>query len=181
MKLILALALPALAAAASSPTFASGAIVERGVLNSSQTQFVVANNSIFIGDAKYSSYSEPLILTYPGNQGSVVFTSFHKTVADFQSLLVYPYEARAVEFNTPRSAVFPIGATPFNFAITASVTADVTNNLLRYKDMDAWYACSTATTPEGTYQLFFVGTGVPVPDGCTRVDINTFANGACSA
>lgn len=43
MKLILALALPALAAA-SSPTFVAGAIVQRGVLNTAQTQLVVVNS-----------------------------------------------------------------------------------------------------------------------------------------
>ena len=49
--------------------------------------------SAYIGDIKYDTYSQPLILTYPLPEvGRLSFTSYHASPTGWQNLYIYPAE-----------------------------------------------------------------------------------------
>jgi hypothetical protein len=86
-----------------------------------------ANGTAYVGDIKYSIYSEPLLSNFPppslfltdGGKNIVTggkdalahtFTSFHQTPTGWQTLYVLADQSRGMGFSTPHSASFPEGA-----------------------------------------------------------------------
>jgi len=69
-----------------------------------------ANGTAYIGDIKYSVYSEPLLITGGKNALAHTFTSFHQTPTGWQTLYVLADQSREMGFSTPHSAFFPKGA-----------------------------------------------------------------------
>ncbi|KAL7268639.1 hypothetical protein RUND412_008725 [Rhizina undulata] len=109
------------------------------------SSLMYANSSAYIGNIKYSVYSEPLELSAYG-----AFTSIHVTPTGWQNLYVYTNESQPIGFTTPHSAYVPNGAT------TAGLGES--SGKFTWDGEQKWKACRVPEdTVDGTYQIYWDG------------------------
>ncbi|KAF8426202.1 hypothetical protein EV426DRAFT_18408 [Tirmania nivea] len=135
------------------------------------------NGSLWIGDAKIDSSSEPFIFA-KGTPGpsSISFTSWHAVPTGWRNMWVYPNDMKPPGFTAPHSAFIPKGADAFNFTIGTTST----DKRFRYKQTNRWHACPSPTKPR-YYQIIYVGGTNRAPKECTAVVLNVSPYGTCAA
>ncbi|RPB10059.1 hypothetical protein P167DRAFT_537990 [Morchella conica CCBAS932] len=171
--------------AAALTTMVSGAAIEKRdalpakfTLTSTSTgldgliypTLMYANSSAYIGNIKYSTYSESLDLTSGGDGAS--FQSFHSSPTGSQRLYVYPTESKPIGFTVPHSAAVPTGA------VTTGITQE--GGLFAVNGISgSWKACKVDESKvQGTWQLYWDGAGTLEAEGCVAVNI-TVAESSC--
>jgi hypothetical protein len=125
-----------------------------------------ANNSAFIGQVRYESESERLIIT---NGGS--FTSIHASPTGSQQMWVYPALTQPIGFTVPHSGLLPDD--------TSSVGFNFTGGLFGVNGTTSkWVACPSEFTDDGNWtiaQIFWQG-GDANPS-CVPVNLTQYVYG----
>ncbi|KAI5808250.1 hypothetical protein DFH27DRAFT_303013 [Peziza echinospora] len=137
-------------------------------LTSFYGQVSYANSSAYIGDIKYNTYSEPLILSYPdASVGRLSFTSYHSAPTGWQNLLIFPTENKGISFTIPHSGAVPPTAAVSGFTVDVGGT-----ELFGYNgDTAKWFACPVEGYADGIRQIVYNGAGEAVSTGCTKVTL----------
>jgi hypothetical protein len=126
------------------------------------TNLIYANNSLFIGNIKYETYSEPFIVSPQGS-----FLSQHQAPTGWQYTYVYPSESAPVGLTIAHAGGSPpAGASTegFNFNINGNWAINGTRN---------WLACAVEKDDAGnweTAQIHWLGS----PNGsgeCTPISL----------
>jgi hypothetical protein len=112
------------------------------------TQLYFANNSAFIGQVRYQSESEPLIISAESG-----FTSQHQAPTGFTSAYLTPGKTSALQWTIPHSGLIPEGASPVGFNFTGDLWG--VNGTT-----DKWAACPVAFSADGNWtiaQIYYEG------------------------
>ncbi|CCX30324.1 hypothetical protein FPQ18DRAFT_313528 [Pyronema domesticum] len=127
-----------------------------------------ANGSAYIGNIKYNTYSEPLLLSGLNPQYGNGFTSFHSSPTGWQTFFVYENQTRPISFTVPHSAYIPAGAATTGFGVFDGNFKLQSNGKISEK----WIACqvSKAATPYDSWQILWNGEGKTM-DNCKDVKL----------
>lgn len=119
-----------------------------------------ANTSAYIGQIKYQSYSEPLIVgDLNTDDNSVTFLSIHASPTGYQQMYVVPHESQPVGFSVPHGSA-PSGARTDGFTI------DMNGNLLN-NGLNLFFACQDgALAAMNSYQIYWLAGGDPEGMSC---------------
>ncbi|OAP62789.1 hypothetical protein AYL99_02016 [Fonsecaea erecta] len=135
-----------------------------------------ANSSAYIGQIKYQSYSEPLIVSGAKNGiDTLTFQSIHTSPTGWQQMYVVPQQSKPVGFSTPHGSP-PSGVRTNEFSFTW-------NGSLQNHGRNFFYACQDAAgtlAAINSYQIWWIADGFPrgwtckgplnihAADGCAR-------------
>ncbi|KIY04060.1 uncharacterized protein Z520_00752 [Fonsecaea multimorphosa CBS 102226] len=135
-----------------------------------------ANSSAYIGQIKYQSYSEPLIVSGARNGiDTITFQSIHSSPTGWQQMYVVPGQSKPVGFSVPHGSP-PAGVRTNEFSFTW-------NGSLQNHGRNFFYACQDAAGTLAaihSYQIWWMANGFPrnwtckgplnihVADGCAR-------------
>jgi hypothetical protein len=135
-----------------------------------------ANSSAYIGQIKYQSYSEPLIVSGArGRTDTITFQSIHSSPTGWQQMYVVPRQSRPVGFSTPHGSP-PAGVRVGEFGFAR-------NGGLENRGLNLFYFCRQPfgeLAKTHTYQLYWLAGGIPrnltcrgpayihATDGCSR-------------
>ncbi|KIW86314.1 hypothetical protein Z517_01710 [Fonsecaea pedrosoi CBS 271.37] len=135
-----------------------------------------ANSSAYIGQIKYQSYSEPLIVS-GGRNGvdTLTFQSIHASPTGWQQMYVVPRQSRPVGFSTPHGSP-PAGVRTNEFSFNW-------NGALQNHGRNFFYACEDnagALAAIHSWQIWWIADAFPrnytcrgplhihIADGCAR-------------
>jgi hypothetical protein len=144
-------------------------------INTLQTfRLSYANSSAYLGQIKYQSYAEPLIVGdfTQGKDNSVSFLSIHQSPTGYQQMYVVPHQTQPVGFSVPHGgAPQGVSTTGFSFGPRGA---------LLHNGVNRFYACQNAAlAQENSYQLWWVAGGQPNGVGCVG-PIKIVAGDACA-
>lgn len=121
-----------------------------------------ANSSAYIGQIKYQTYSEPLVVQGADINGAadgLSFISIHSAPTGFQEMYIIPHETQPVGFSVPH------GSPPANVRTTGFTFGPAGNLLNNGKKL--FYACQNAADAEiNSYQIWWFGNGKPNGVSC---------------
>jgi hypothetical protein len=121
-----------------------------------------ANTSAYIGQIKYESYSEPLVVSGAGVAGSgdgLTFLSIHSAPTGFQQAYVVPHQTQPMGFSLPHGGP-PPGVRTTGWAFDG-------NGVLTNNGRNLFYACQNAEQAAiNTYQIWWWGAGEPNGVSC---------------
>jgi hypothetical protein len=116
-----------------------------------------ANSSAWIGQIKYQSYSEPLIVSgadVAGNTGDLSFLSIHSAPTGSQDAYVVPHQTQPIGFSIPHGSP-PPGVRTTGWAFDG-------NGILTNNGHNLFYACQNAEQAAiNSYQIWWWGAGEP--------------------
>jgi len=133
-----------------------------------------ANSSAYIGEIKYQSYAEPLVIgNLSGNDNSVSFLSIHQSPTGFQQMYITPHQSQPVGFSVPHGgAPQGVSTTGFSFGPKGA---------LRYNGLNKFYACQNdALASLNTYQIFWNAAGNPTGGFTCKGPIKIQSGDACN-
>lgn len=129
-------------------------------------QLLYANNSVFIGQARYELTSEPLIISAESS-----FLSIHQAPTGYQFAFVYPGQTAPLQYSVAHGGIVPEGASQlgFNFTGTLWGVNGTTNK---------WVACPTAFAEDGNWNIaqIYYQDGA-VNSSCAPVNLTQFIYG----
>ncbi len=122
-----------------------------------------ANSSAYLGQIKYQTYSEPLIVSGANVDGStgngLSFLSIHSAPTGGQEMYLVPHQTQPIGFSVPHGGAPPgVRTTGFGF-----------NNqgVLENNGRNLFYACQDAEQAAlNSYQIWWWGAGRPNGVGC---------------
>jgi hypothetical protein len=121
-----------------------------------------ANSSAWLGQIKYQSYSEPLIVSgagLAGNADGLGFLSIHQAPTGFQDAYIVPHQTQPIGFSTPHGSP-PAGVRTQGWAFDS-------NGVLTNNGHNLFYACQNAEDAEiNSYQIWWWGAGEPNGVSC---------------
>lgn len=121
-----------------------------------------ANSSAYIGQIKYQSYSEPLVVSgagIAGNANGLGFLSIHQAPTGFQDAYIVPHQTKPIGFSTPHGSP-PSGVRTQGWAFDR-------NGVLTNNGHNLFYACQNAQQAAiNTYQIWWWGAGEPNGVSC---------------
>ncbi|KAF8254037.1 hypothetical protein K440DRAFT_618635 [Wilcoxina mikolae CBS 423.85] len=130
--------------------------------------FMFANDSAYIGNAKYDLSSEPLLF-----DKKTAFTSFHASPTGWQNLYIFPNETAPVGFTTPHSMAVPKGAREYGF------TDD--DKMFKYDSGEGpkakWAVCPVKEQA-GSWQLYWKG-GKKLAKDCVCIKLKIHKKREC--
>ncbi|KIW72035.1 hypothetical protein PV04_00259 [Phialophora macrospora] len=132
-----------------------------------------ANSSAYIGQIKYQSYAEPLVIgNFSGDDNAVSFLSIHASPTGSQQMYITPGETQPVGFSVPHGgAPQGVSTSGFSFGPEGALLHNGVNN---------FYACQNAEQAElNSYQIWWWGAGQPGAVSCTG-PIKIVAGDACA-
>lgn len=132
-----------------------------------------ANSSAYLGQIKYQSYAEPLVVgALSGGDNSVSFLSIHQTPTGNQQMYVVPHQTQPVGFSVPHGGA-PAGVSTTGFSFGPK-------GALLHNGVNRFYACQNAElAQENSYQLWWVAGGQPNGVGCVG-PVRIVAGDACA-
>ncbi|EXJ63413.1 uncharacterized protein A1O5_11462 [Cladophialophora psammophila CBS 110553] len=135
-----------------------------------------ANGSAYIGQIKYQTYSEPLIVSGArGGSDRITFQSIHSSPTGWQNMYVVPRQSKPIGFSPPHGSA-PVGTRTNEFSFTW-------NGSLQNHGRNFFYACQDAAGTLAaihSYQIWWIADGFPsrwmckgplnihAADGCAR-------------
>ncbi|KAI5821419.1 hypothetical protein BZA77DRAFT_299518 [Pyronema omphalodes] len=127
-----------------------------------------ANGSAYIGNIKYNTYSEPLLLSGLNPTYGNIFTSFHSSPTGWQTFFVYENQTRPISFTVPHSGYVPPGAKTTGFGVFDGRFQLKSNGKISEK----WIACQVPKdmAPYDSWQILWNGEGKKV-DNCKDVKL----------
>jgi hypothetical protein len=135
-----------------------------------------ANSSAYIGQIKYQTYSEPLIVSGAQNGiDTLTFQSIHSSPNGWQQMYVTPRQSKPVGFSTPRGSP-PQGVRVNEFSFNWNRSG------LQNHGRNLFYACQDAggkLAALHSYQIWWMGDGFPSRWSC-RGPINIRAADGCA-
>jgi hypothetical protein len=121
-----------------------------------------ANTSAWIGQIKYQSYSEPLIVSgadVAGNADGLSFLSIHSAPTGFQDAYIVPHQTQPIGFSIPLGSP-PPGVRTTGWAFDG-------NGILTNNGYNLFYACQNAEQAAiNSYQIWWWGAGEPNGVSC---------------
>ncbi|EXJ65334.1 hypothetical protein A1O7_01675 [Cladophialophora yegresii CBS 114405] len=135
-----------------------------------------ANTSAYIGQIKYQSYAEPLVVSAftatDSSSNGVSFLSIHQSPTGFQNMYIIPEETQPVGFSVPHgSAPQGVSTTRFSFGADGALLHEGVNN---------FYACQNAEQAAmNSFQIWWFGAGQPNGVGC-KGPVRIVAGDACA-
>ena len=121
-----------------------------------------ANSSAWIGQIKYQSYSEPLIVSgadVAGNTDDLSFLSIHSVPTGFQEAYIVPHQTQPIGFSIPHGSP-PPGVRTTGWAFDG-------NGILTNNGHNLFYACQNAEQAAiNSYQIWWWGAGEPNGVSC---------------
>jgi hypothetical protein len=134
-----------------------------------------ANSSAYIGQIKYQTYSEPLVVQgadVAGSSDGLSFISIHSAPTGFQEMYIVPHQTKPVGFSVPHGSA-PAGVR------TTGFTFGPAGNLLN-NGRKLFYACQNAEQASiNSYQIWWFGDGQPNGVSC-RGPINIKQTDGCA-
>jgi hypothetical protein len=116
-----------------------------------------ANSSAWIGQIKYQSYSEPLIVSgadVAGNTDDLSFLSIHSAPTGSQDAYVVPHQTQPIGFSIPHGSP-PPGVRTTGWAFDG-------DGILTNNGHNLFYACQNAEQAAiNSYQIWWWGAGEP--------------------
>lgn len=116
-----------------------------------------ANSTAWIGQIKYQSYSEPLIVAgadVAGNSDVLSFLSIHSAPTGFQEAYIVPHQTQPIGFSIPHGSP-PPGVRTTGWAFDR-------NGILTNNGHNLFYACQNAEQAAiNSYQIWWWGAGEP--------------------
>merc|ERR1712110_136758 len=125
--------------------------------------------SVYIGNVKYSTGSEPLLLSGGSSEYGISFTSFHAAPTGWQSMYVFPNASKPIGFTTPHSGSVPAGAQLVGFGSwNGKFKLDTGSG-----PAEKWMACKVPETEaNGSWKIHWDGKGsLATTAGCSRVSL----------
>ena len=132
-----------------------------------------ANTSAYIGEIKYQSYAEPLVIgNLNGNNNAVSFLSIHQSPTGYQQMYIVPHQTQPVGFSVPHGGAHAgVSTSGFSFGPKGALLHNGLNN---------FYACQNAEMAAmNTYQIWWWGAGQPGAMSC-KGPIKIASGDACS-
>jgi len=132
-----------------------------------------ANTSAYLGEIKYQTYSEPLVVnSFSGDDNSVTFLSIHSSPTGFQQMYVVPHQSQPVGFGVPHGGP-PAGVRTTGFSFAADGT-------LLNIGLNLFHACQDAALQAmNTYQIYWIASSFP-PGMICKGPIKIQSGDACS-
>lgn len=131
------------------------------------------SGSAFIGNVKYKTYSEPLLLSGGSPEYMHSFTSFHASPTGWQNIYILPAESKPISFTVPHSGAVPAGAQRTGFGVQDG-NLKVQNEAGDVEEK--WVACPVEGE-DGTMQIFWEG--AEKLEGCTKVQLKVGEQSDC--
>lgn len=138
------------------------------------TRLSYANTSAYIGEIKYQSYAEPLVVnSFSGSDNSVTFNSIHSSPTGWQQMYIVPHQSQPVGFGVPHGGP-PAGVSTSGFSFGPK-------GALKHNGLNLFYACQNQELAAmNTFQIYWLAAGRPANwtcqgpikiqagDGCAR-------------
>ncbi|KAI5847594.1 hypothetical protein BZA05DRAFT_126975 [Tricharina praecox] len=128
-----------------------------------------SGGNAYVGNVKYASSSEPLLLSGGSPSYGISFTSFHATPTGWRTLYVFANASAPLAFTTPHSASIPAGAQTVGFGSwDGKFQLDTGSG-----PAEMWVACkSPETEASGSWKINWDGNGtLAKTEGCSRVSL----------
>lgn len=116
-----------------------------------------ANSSAYIGQIKYQTYAEPLLLT--GGSGGLTFLSYHSSPTGWQQMYIVPFQTQPVGFSVPHGGA-PAGVSTSGFFFNRF------GNLVHNGRNNFWACQDAEQAAMNTYQIWWFGAGRPNGVSC---------------
>jgi hypothetical protein len=125
-------------------------------------QLSYANNSAYLGQIKYQTYSEPLIVSGAGVNGlgdGLSFQSIHSSPNGQQTAYIVPHQTQPIGFSSPHvNPPAGVRTTGWSFA---------SDGTLLNNGLDLFYACQNAEQAAlHSYEVWWWGAGQPNGVSC---------------
>jgi hypothetical protein len=132
-----------------------------------------ANSSAYLGQIKYQSYSEPLIVSGASRASSgLTFQSIHDAPTGWQDMYVVPHRSLPVAFGPPHGSP-PAGVRSTGFAFDKA-------GALENHGVNLFYACQDRDLEAlHAYQIYWIADGWPRNLTC-KGPIGIHAANACA-
>ena len=121
-----------------------------------------ANSSAWLGEIKYQSYSEPLIVSGAGvgdGADGLSFLSIHSAPTGGQSAYVVPHQTQPIGFSVPHGGA-PAGVRTTGWSFDGQ-------GVLLNNGLNLFYACQNAEQAEiNSYEIWWWGAGEPNGVSC---------------
>ena len=122
-----------------------------------------ANSSAYLGQIKYQTYSEPLVVSGADADGSsgdgLSFLSIHSAPTGGQEMYLVPHETQPIGFSVPHGSA-PAGVRTTGFSFNGQ-------GVLQNNGRNLFYACQDAEQASiNSYQIWWWGAGRPNGVGC---------------
>jgi len=132
-----------------------------------------ANTSAYLGEVKYQSYAEPLVVnSLTAGTDGFSFLSIHSSPTGFQQMYVVPHKSQPIGFSVPHGGP-PAGVRTTGFSFGAR--GQLLNN-----NLNLFFACQDEALADlHAYQIYWMAGRVPEGMTC-RGPIKISAGDACS-
>ncbi|KAF8545319.1 hypothetical protein BDD12DRAFT_721696 [Trichophaea hybrida] len=131
------------------------------------SKLMYANGSAYVGNIKYSIFSEPLEL-FAGL--SNIFTSIHSPPTGWRTFYVYANESKPIGLTTPHSGFIPIGAQTTGFKKVKELF--LLDRGTGKGPEGRWKACPVPENIEqGTWGIYWDGGKKGLGKECIKVEL----------